>query len=400
MKKVVSIFVVELAYLLGMHYVWQALGVTAWLGGLGAYATEASLLIQEIPIILILLLLNRLFWHQKLLFRAYPIGKSLAVLVLPLIFLLAGLGMGFLRWHQSAAYVGLMFVATLSIGAAEELAFRGLIFGILAKQAKEKLAFALAVSSVLFGLLHLVNLRHQPLENTLVQVFAVMAFGLFAAVLYVKTNNLLFSIILHGMNDFSAILASGGSTVSQQANPLSVLYEWLLFGTLAFAFYYTGWRQKQYFLARIKNAPEPSSFVAPVRSELAKSKGFLRLLSGGGLVYGLALLPVMGWLVRQQSRLPQNLQGQDPQQLRQAILHNAAVNSGQQQLLAILVLLAVALYVFIIIFFDFHLAQLCWLLFPYLGGPVFALLALVGGFRPMGAARSSKKSPQPYADKP
>ena len=66
MKKyisVFSVFLVWLAYLLALNPILKALGLINWLRSLGHFASLTSIIIQEIPIIIILLLLNHFFWH-------------------------------------------------------------------------------------------------------------------------------------------------------------------------------------------------------------------------------------------------------------------------------------------------------------------------------------------------
>ncbi|MGX9820572.1 hypothetical protein [Lactococcus lactis] len=61
MKKyisVFSVFLVWLAYLLALNPILKALGLINWLRSLGHFASLTSIIIQEIPIIIILLLLN------------------------------------------------------------------------------------------------------------------------------------------------------------------------------------------------------------------------------------------------------------------------------------------------------------------------------------------------------
>lgn len=100
-----------------------------------------------------------------------------------------------------------------------------------------------------------------------------MAFGLFAAVVYMKTSNLIFAIVVHAMNDFMAIMASSGSLSSQQTNPLTILYEWFIFGTLAFALFYTGWTQREQFsLPPFKNVVHnlrPVSYLLLLKVQLS-----------------------------------------------------------------------------------------------------------------------------------
>lgn len=69
MKKyisVISVFAIWLIYLLGLNPILEAFGIINWLHSLGQFSSLTSIIVQEIPIILILLLLNYFFWHQKL----------------------------------------------------------------------------------------------------------------------------------------------------------------------------------------------------------------------------------------------------------------------------------------------------------------------------------------------
>ncbi|RZI49579.1 CPBP family intramembrane glutamic endopeptidase [Lactococcus kimchii] len=382
MKKIISILVILVAYIVGLSYVLKALGVNAWLDSLGGNASMISIFIQEIPLILILLLLNHFFWHQKLLFKRYPWNKSLGMLILPFLFFLSGLVVA-LRFHFSASYILLVFFATLLIGAAEELSFRGLIFGLLVKRAKNRAGFILALfsSSILFGLIHLLNLRHQPLPNTIIQVLAVIPVGLVLAAIYVKTNNLLFAILLHAMNDFTAILASGGGITSEQTNPLSILIEWFLFGTLAFVFLYTSWTQKERFIAAIQaRAPQLSPRKLPA---LAQNVTFRRMFALIALVYSLLPLFLIFKRANQIAATTPTLS-----------IPNQTLS--ESALMALVIISGLALFTFLIVFFDFHLANLCWFLLPYVGGSIFALLVLLKVIQPKN---NQPKSNISYADK-
>lgn len=377
MKKyisVISVFAIWLIYLLGLNPILEVFGIINWLRSLGLFASLTSIIVQEIPIILILLLLNHFFWHQKLLFKAYNWKKSLGMLVIPLLMFVAGLVTA-LSKNAPTSYIFLAICATLLIGLAEELTFRGLIFGLLVRNSKNKIIAPLFISSILFGLMHLVNLRHQPLDNTIIQVLGVMAFGLFAAVVYIKTSNLLFAIFVHAMNDFMAIMVSSGNLSSQQTNPLTILYEWFIFGILAFALFYTGWTQREKFIAAIQNqTPQLTIRKLPALAENSALRKIFALLS---MLYGLLILPSI-LLFSKTSANPGN---------RAEIADKALP-------IYLLFLLAIALYVFLIVFFDFHLGNLCWLLFPCIGGPIFALLTLVNGAKPLNrTSKMSKKTP-------
>lgn len=61
MKKyisVISVFAIWLIYLLGLNPILEAFGIINWLHSLGQFSSLTSIIVQEIPIILILLLLN------------------------------------------------------------------------------------------------------------------------------------------------------------------------------------------------------------------------------------------------------------------------------------------------------------------------------------------------------
>ncbi len=93
------------------------------------------------------------------------------------------------------------------------------------------------------------------------------------------------------MNDFMAIMASSGSLSSQQTNPLTILYEWFIFGTLAFALFYTGWTQREKFIAAIQErSPQLTARKLPT---LAQSSTFRRIFALVSMIYGILILPTM-----------------------------------------------------------------------------------------------------------
>lgn len=58
MKKyisVISVFAIWLIYLLGLNPILEAFGIINWLHSLGQFSSLTSIIVQEIPIILILL---------------------------------------------------------------------------------------------------------------------------------------------------------------------------------------------------------------------------------------------------------------------------------------------------------------------------------------------------------
>ena len=100
-----------------------------------------------------------------------------------------------------------LFVADcFLIGAFEELAFRGVFLpSLLSRYGKEQkqLRMTVILSSAAFGLIHLVNLAEGAgIGATLLQVGYSFLIGGMCAIVLVKTGNLLYCILLHGVYDF------------------------------------------------------------------------------------------------------------------------------------------------------------------------------------------------------
>ncbi|MRC26429.1 CPBP family intramembrane metalloprotease, partial [Bacillus thuringiensis] len=88
---------------------------------------------------------------------------------------------------------------------------------------------------------------------------------------------------------------------------------------------------------------------------LAQSSTFRRIFALVSMIYGILILPTMLLF----SKISTSADSR-------AEIANKALP------IYLLFLLGIALYIFLIVFFDFHLGNLCWLLLPYIGGPVFA----------------------------
>jgi uncharacterized protein len=104
--------------------------------------------------------------------------------------------------------IGLLFLATMLVGIAEEGVYRGYVFATIEKQSGTNKA--LLYSSVLFGLLHSVNFLAGPsIPATIVQVVLTTLIGYVFGVIYLKTNrNLVLLMTLHGLYDFLVFSAS------------------------------------------------------------------------------------------------------------------------------------------------------------------------------------------------
>ena len=94
----------------------------------------------------------------------------------------------------------------LSIGAFEELAFRGVLFPLLLQRRRStasEIFWVTAFSSAVFGLIHLINLTEGAgFGATVLQVGYSFLIGGMCAIVLLKTGNLLLCVLLHTIYDF------------------------------------------------------------------------------------------------------------------------------------------------------------------------------------------------------
>ena len=85
------------------------------------------------------------------------------------------------------------------VGFLEEIIFRGFLF---VGMAKSNLRSAIIVSSITFGIGHIVNLLNgQPLFETIIQIFFAITVGFTLVILFYKGRSLIPCIIFHGLNN-------------------------------------------------------------------------------------------------------------------------------------------------------------------------------------------------------
>ena len=166
--------------------------------------------------LLVLSLLAVRFLRRHNLFSRYglcrsPFDAKRFLWYLPLVCMVSvnlwgGVGL-LMPWTETALYIGSM----LCVGFLEELIFRGFLFKAMQKDNKQA---AIIVSSVTFGVGHIVNLINgsgADLLSNLLQIGYAMAAGFLFVVMFDKGKSLLPCIIAHGvLNALSAF--SNGQT--------------------------------------------------------------------------------------------------------------------------------------------------------------------------------------------
>lgn len=163
-----------------------------------------------------------LFLKKNRLFDVYGLCKSKApakkmLYYLPVLGMLtANLWYG-VTVNYSAAETALYILSMFTVGFLEEVIFRGLL---LHAMRSDSLKAAVIVSSVTFGIGHIINLVNgsgaELLPNLLQVVYATAA-GFMFVMMYLKTGSLLGCIAAHGIfNAMSVFANDAGMTPGRQ----------------------------------------------------------------------------------------------------------------------------------------------------------------------------------------
>lgn len=134
----------------------------------------------------------------------------------------------FFGWKlQYSPFVSvLLIISMLCVGYLEEIIFRGFLFLAMAK---ENLFQAVLVSSLTFGLGHIVNLvSGAPFLPTLMQILFATAVGFTLALLFYKGKSLLPCIFFHSLNNALSVLGKTNAEVAAIFSMPETLFELLM----------------------------------------------------------------------------------------------------------------------------------------------------------------------------
>ena len=201
------------------HELWFALGWIAFYVVAVSFADELSRSIGiekivTLPLLLAMCAVLLLWIKRNDLFQTFGLCKgsvptSQLLWYLPLAALISSNLWFGLRWNLSL-YETLLYIGSMiCVGILEELIFRGLLFNAMRK---DGLRSAVIVSSLTFGIGHIVNLVNGSgvaLLPNLLQVCYAAAAGFLFVILYIKTGSLWPCILTHSsLNALSAFAAS------------------------------------------------------------------------------------------------------------------------------------------------------------------------------------------------
>ena len=147
---------------------------------------------------------NDLFEKYGLVKPEYKLSK--AWFFIPLI--IVGLSSVFfgVKLNYSIPETAFYILSMLCVGFLEEIIFRGFLF---VGMAKKNIKSAIIVSSITFGIGHIVNLLNgQDLLETLLQIVFAIAVGFTLVTLFYKGTSLIPCIIFHGINNACSAISN------------------------------------------------------------------------------------------------------------------------------------------------------------------------------------------------
>ena len=138
---------------------------------------------------------------------------------------------------EQAKMLLLAAVTTALVGFSEETVFRGMVLHAIARN--RTLFAGLAVSSLMFAALHLVNvLGGSPVQMVLIQFVITLILGVFLGLLALRIGSILPLVLFHWLWDFAVLglgslpFAENYALLSLLATPLSVVMSVLLYRNL------------------------------------------------------------------------------------------------------------------------------------------------------------------------
>lgn len=136
---------------------------------------------------------------------------------LPLLLIISVNFWGGISIKYSAREAAFYIITMLNVGFIEEMIFRGFLFKMMAK---DNLSAAVTVSSVTFGIGHIINIFNgAELLPTLLQVCFAVSAGFLFVIIFHKSGSLLPVIITHSLNNALSFLTAD-NTVTKYIAPI------------------------------------------------------------------------------------------------------------------------------------------------------------------------------------
>lgn len=186
------------------------------------YAASAVFCVLQTIVLLVFILKNKLQKRYGLCKSPVPAWRFL--FYLPLLILASGNLWNGVALNYSPASTVCRIVCMLCVGFLEEVIFRGLLFMAIAK---DNINSAVIISSITFGIGHIINLFNgsgMNLVNNICQIVFAIAVGFLLVTLFYRGGSLLPCIIVHSaINTLGTFANDTNLTTEMQLLHLAVL---------------------------------------------------------------------------------------------------------------------------------------------------------------------------------
>ena len=177
---------------------------------------SASLGVEKLITVIVCMIMTGILinWMKRNdLFKEYGLCKSQIEAKRLLYYIPLGFMASINLWFGISLNLSLLetifyIISMLLVGFLEEIIFRGLLFKAMCK---DNVKSAIIVSSVTFGIGHIVNLINgsgADLFSNLLQVGYAIAAGFLFTIIFYKTKSLIACIVTHGVLNALSILAN------------------------------------------------------------------------------------------------------------------------------------------------------------------------------------------------
>ena len=186
------------------------------------YSVSAVFCVLQAIVLLTFILKNKLQKRYGLCKSPVPAWRFL--FYVPLLILASGNLWNGVAFHYLPAATVCRIVCMLCVGFLEEVIFRGLLFEAMAK---DNIKSAVIISSVTFGIGHIINLFNgsgMDLVNNLCQIVFAIAVGFLLVTIFYRGGSLIPCILVHSaINTLSTFANDTNLTTEMQLLHLAVL---------------------------------------------------------------------------------------------------------------------------------------------------------------------------------
>ena len=201
-KKHETLFTIAIIiiYVIANSYIMQNYGTKS-------YQSVIVNTILSVLLIVLIILLNRVKFYGI----AKPNNSKKFLYFIPLFIIsLFNLRRG-IHINNTTTEIVFYILTMINIGFLEEMIFRGFLFKMMEKN---NVKSAIIVSSITFGIGHIVNLLNgAELVSTLLQVCYAIAIGYMLVTVFYKSKSIIPCVIFHAIFNSLSIFATGESNI-------------------------------------------------------------------------------------------------------------------------------------------------------------------------------------------